>query len=186
MFRSLVSPVEVARARPVTKNRGFTLIELMVVLAIAVIVMGTGVPFVYRIWKKEPFRQSINQIVEVCSNARARAILSGQMTEVVFHPRERRLQVEGGGSAPARPTAGMDLANIPSDSGLAASIPEEVIVEMLDVNLSEYKDSEMARVRFYPNGTCDELTIVLRSEKNEFRKITLEVTTALANVGDLR
>ena len=29
---------------------------------------------------------------------------------------------------------------------------------MLDINLTEYKDADVARVRFYPNGTCDELT----------------------------
>jgi len=54
---------------------------------------------------------------------------------------------------------------------------------MLDINLSEYRDAEEARVMFYPNGTCDELTIILHSnERNEYRRITLEVTTALANV----
>lgn len=168
-------------------SRGFTLIELMVVMAIAVIVMGISVPIVYRIWKKEPFRQSINQIVEVCSNARARAILSGEMTQVVFHPRERRLEVSGGASAPERPSSGMEIANVPmAGSGLSATISEDVVIEMLDINLSEYKDSEYAAARFYPNGTCDELVIILRSDKNEFRKIWLEVTTALANVGDVR
>ena len=35
----------------------------------------------------------------------------------------------------------------------------------------------------YPNGTCDELTIVLRSDENEWKKLSLEVTTGLATVG---
>jgi hypothetical protein len=52
---------------------------------------------------------------------------------------------------------------------------------MLDVNLSEYKDSDEARVRFYPNGTSDELTVIIRSpsEKNEIFKMALEATTGL-------
>ena len=46
------------------------------------------------------------------------------------------------------------------------------------------KDEEMARVRFFPNGTCDEMTIVLHSPDNgEWHKIALEVTTSLATVG---
>ncbi len=53
---------------------------------------------------------------------------------------------------------------------------------MLDVNLSEYKDQETARVRFYPNGTCDEMTLILRSDKGEQRGIVLEITTGLATV----
>jgi prepilin-type N-terminal cleavage/methylation domain-containing protein len=168
--------------------RGFTLIELMVVMGIAAIVLSTGVPIVYTSLRKEPFRQAVTDIVEVCSNARARAILSGQMTEVVFHPQERRMEITGGGAAQARPVTSFQIfggAQTKPD-GLAAAIPDEVGLEMLDVNLSEYKDSEMARVRFYPNGTCDEMTIVLRSEGGEYRKITTEVTTALVNVGNVR
>jgi prepilin-type N-terminal cleavage/methylation domain-containing protein len=168
--------------------RAFTLIELMVVMGIATIVLSIGVPIVYTSLRKEPFRQAIADIMEVCSNARARAILSGQMTEVVFHPVERRLEISGGGSAPAKPLNSFQIfgANQTQPDGLSAVIPEEVGLEMLDVNLSEYKDSEMARVRFYPNGTCDEMTVVLRSEKGEFKKITTEVTTGLTNVGDVR
>ncbi len=46
---------------------------------------------------------------------------------------------------------------------------------MLDINLLEYKDEEIARVRFYPNGTCDELTVILQS-RGEWKKLSLEVT----------
>ncbi len=41
-------------------------------------------------------------------------------------------------------------------------------------------------VNFYPNGTCDELTIILRSDQNEWRKLSLEVTTALSTVGPVK
>jgi hypothetical protein len=40
-------------------------------------------------------------------------------------------------------------------------------------------------VRFFANGTSDEMTLVL-SSAGEYRKITLEVTTALASVGNVR
>lgn len=53
------------------------------------------------------------------------------------------------------------------------------MVDMLDVNLTEYKDSDEARVRFYPNGTSDELTVILHNEKGEYFKIALEATTGL-------
>ena len=42
-----------------------------------------------------------------------------------------------------------------------------------------------ARVRFFANGTSDEMTLVL-SSGGEYRKITLEVTTALASAGNVR
>ena len=57
---------------------------------------------------------------------------------------------------------------------------------MLDVNLMDQMEAPEARVRFFPNGTCDEFTLVLRSEKGEMRKITLESTTGLWDVEVLR
>jgi prepilin-type N-terminal cleavage/methylation domain-containing protein len=149
---------------------GFTMIELMMVVAIMGIVMTMGVPAIYHIWHKESLTKSVSDILEVCSHARARAILHGQMAEVVFHPQDRRLEVAGAGNG----------------EGLSAQIPEQVVIEMLDVNLTEYKDAEIARVRFYPNGMCDEMTLILHSAQNEWRKISLEISTSLATVEDVR
>jgi len=49
--------------------------------------------------------------------------------------------------------------------------------------LTEYKDADTAKVRFFPNGTCDEMTLILHSDKGEWMKITLEITTGLTSVG---
>jgi hypothetical protein len=99
---------------------------------------------------------------------------------MVFHPRDRRLDLGAGGSgAPDQPA-------VTPGVGQSAVIPEDIMIEMLDINLSEYRESEWARVRFYPNGTSDELTLVLRSSRNEWKKVTLEVTTGLASVDDVR
>ena len=127
----------------------------------------------------------MNDVEEVLGNARRMAIMQGAMTEVVFHPRELRLEVAGsGGSRPSPNDSGGALeANIPrpANSGLSAKLADHIIIEMLDINLAEYKDAEVARVRFYPNGTCDELKIVLANEAKQFG-IELEVTTGLASV----
>jgi prepilin-type N-terminal cleavage/methylation domain-containing protein len=159
----------------------FTLIEIMVVVAIMGIVMLTSIPFIRSGLHKETLHQAVRDVEEVCYSARARAIMQGSMAEVVFHPKERVFQVAGaaagagGGEAP-RPDA---TTVPPANSGLSGKIPDSLIVDMLDVNLSEYKDSEEARVRFYPNGTSDELTLILHNEKGEYFKMALEATTGL-------
>ena len=56
---------------------------------------------------------------------------------------------------------------------------DNLVIDMIDVNLSEYKDSEEARVRFYPNGTADELTVIAHSIRGEYFKMSLEATTGL-------
>ena len=143
--------------------------------------------------KREGMRQAVFDVTEVCKNARARAIFGSTIVEVTFHPRERRFELGGassggGGGGQSGIDANGDFISErpapPPTPGLAGQIPEELTIEMLDINLQEYKESEWAKVRFFPNGTCDELTLILRSDKNEWRKITLEVTTGVVSVSE--
>jgi prepilin-type N-terminal cleavage/methylation domain-containing protein len=176
-------------AKVVACANGFTLIEVMVVVGIMGLILAAGIPSLYRLFQKEGMRKVTSDVVEVCSKARAQAILRGSPVDVIFHPRERRLEV-GVAAAPASEAGGPVIETekpaVSPSTGLSAQIPEDMVIEMLDINLSEYRESEWARVRFFPNGTSDELTLVLHSSKNEWKKITLEVTTGLASVDNVQ
>ena len=158
---------------PAGANRGFTLLEIMIVVAILGLVVAGLVPTLFVSARKESFRKAVADIVEVCEGARRRAIMGGAMKEVYFYPQARRISV------------GASSDGGEGSSVTSASWPDTVSLEMLDVNLTEWKDTEEARVRFYPNGTSDEMTVILRSEKNEYKKITLEPMTALASAEPL-
>ena len=67
----------------------------------------------------------------------------------------------------------------------ATELDPSVVIEGLGINNLDYTESDEARVRFFANGTSDEMTLVL-SSGGEYRKITLEVTTALASVRNVR
>jgi Tfp pilus assembly protein FimT len=163
----------------------FTLIEIMVVVALMMIVMSMGVPIVYKTFHKQPMTKALTDVVDICSAARARAILQGTMTEVVFHPQDGRLEVSGGAGAPGVGYTGGGVVevNTPgSSSSASAQLSDRVMIDMLDINLSEYKEADEARVRFYPNGMCDEMTLILRGEGGEQRGVTLEITTSLPTI----
>ena len=68
----------------------------------------------------------------------------------------------------------------------SARLPDELVVEMVDVNLRECKDEEEARVRFYPNGTCDSLTVVLQWRMQQWRKISVDMVTGRAEMEVIR
>ena len=178
-------------------SSGFTLIEIMIVVAIMGIVLTMGVPIVYKAWHKAPMSQAVSDIVEVCSHARALSIMQGREVDVIFHPRENRLEVGSLATntptqtpstlqAPATPQAAPSLSApaAPAGSGLSARLSDKIAIELMDINKlpHEFRDDDLARVRFFPNGTCDELTLILVSDQNERREITLEITTALASV----
>jgi len=174
------------------RQAGWTLIEIMIVVAIVGIVMTMSIPAFSQLRRKADLRQAVADVVEVCSTARARAILGGRPVELWIRPQEKLLFVAGAAAeAEAGEPPPVSAARLPASpedearSGLRARLPEAVTLEMVDVNFVEFKDAELARGRFFPNGTCDELTLVLRSDRNEYRKISLEVTTALAHVETL-
>ena len=174
--------------------RAFTLIELMVVVGIMGLIMAIGVPIAYKISHRSPMSQAVVDVTEVCRYARRQAILQGRQVDLIIYPRENRMAV----GAPAMPAtrrppeilvhsqdrpAADDPASTVGTSG-SARLPEKVIIELLDINKlgHEFRDDDFARVRFFPNGTCDELALVLLGQGGERREITLEVTTGQPDV----
>jgi prepilin-type N-terminal cleavage/methylation domain-containing protein len=174
-----------------TVHRAFTLIEIMIVVAIMGIVLTMGVPIVYKAWHKAPMSKAVSELMEVCSHARQQAIMRGVEVDVIFHPKEGRFEV---GSIPGATNQSTTSQAVPSfasgtivssgASGFSGRLSDKVGIELMDINKlpHEFREDDYARVRFFPNGTCDELTLILLAEGGERREITLEVTTGLVNV----
>lgn len=176
------------RAFPRRAVAAFTLIEIMIVCALMALICATAVPSIYQITKKEGMRRAVGDLKDVCDNARSKAIFTGNDVAVIFYPGQRKFGIGGDGAATVPMNSGQAAApefEVAPGTGITGVIPDDITLEMLDVNLSEYKDSEWARIIFHSNGTCDEATIVYHSDK-EYRKITLEPTTGLLTQGPMR
>lgn len=156
------------RSRTQPRAAGFTLIEMMVVIAIIATILMAAFPTLYSFVHKQGFRKTLSDVLDTCRSARAEAIMHDTTATLVFHPKELTCDAseEGGGHGVWAHSAKF----------------ENCTIEMLDVNLREFKDQPVATVRFFPNGTSDEMTLVLRSDKGEYRTIALEITTGLVTV----
>ena len=169
------------------RKRGFTLLELMIVAGIMALVAGMGVPIVYKVWHQEPLRKAVKDTVTVCAYARSQAIMRNEMTQVVIHPRDGRLEFSG--SAPAPRSAEEPLPDVEVSAPAAsaqdssAQFADTIVIEDIDINKvpGGFREVESAYVRFFPNGTCDELSLVIRFE-DHWRQIRLEVSTGLAAI----
>ena len=182
-------------------QRGFTLIEIMVVIAIMGLIMAMGMPSIIQAFKKEGMRKAVDEVQNLCAKARSEAICNNRTTWVYFYPQmtDRRYQLDGdpviGGAAlmdqlSARNSDATTSTNsvLPShDAGntdSAGVLPDDVQIEMFDINQQDFAESPYGRVRFFPDGTCDEMVLVLRY-KADTRKISLEYATAMTEVEEI-
>jgi prepilin-type N-terminal cleavage/methylation domain-containing protein len=165
---------------------GFTLVEIIIVVMLIGMIMAWGVPTFVQTFKRQPLQQAVNDFIEACASARASAILTGVTAELVVTAGEggtTSFQVRGGAATSIDPLSGESSTG--GGTGFSGSLPPTIGLEMLAVN---FQDAVTAgegevRVRFFPNGTCDEFTIVmLEPSTNKRRMIRLDVITGHADL----
>ncbi|MCL5098483.1 MAG: hypothetical protein M1608_13330, partial [Candidatus Omnitrophica bacterium] len=139
---------------------------------------------------------AISDITEACGHARAQAVLSGVPSALRFRLEDRTMdiisvnppsqdQTNSSSQVEAEPPATPPAKAIVSP--FKAQLSDQLAIEMLDVNFQEKKDDEVAQVRFFPNGTSDEFTIVLQwPDYQMYRKITLDIITGQPDVEVIR
>jgi prepilin-type N-terminal cleavage/methylation domain-containing protein len=171
---------------------GFTLIEIMVVIGIMAIIFAIAIPSIYRQLHKDSMRQAVSDVLDACSRARERAILSGTTCNVHIRPRDHTISVSGGGSA--KPSAGGNstysfegdqMVEHVAGSGelFSAKISDRITFFFIAVNEDEeLQELDEIVFAFLPNGTADQVDIVLRSDQNEARGISVDVITGIASV----
>jgi prepilin-type N-terminal cleavage/methylation domain-containing protein len=157
----------------------FTLIELVIVVGIIGLIAAMGLPAINKSLQKEGMRKAVSDVEDVFFSAREQAIIGNKSVAAVFYPRENRFGVEGA------TLSGEGAGAVNSHSGRVsvATLPEGVEFGMLDIYRQEYVQSDWARVFFHPDGTCDEVVIILIA-KGRSEKITLDYATGMPVVSD--
>jgi prepilin-type N-terminal cleavage/methylation domain-containing protein len=166
-------------------RKGFTLIEIMIVVAIMGIMLTTGIPVINRAFDRNELGKAVNDVIEGCKAARDRAILQGVPYEFVVKE-DGQLTVEiARENDPNQPPSTPPASTTRVAQWIGADFPrklgEHVAIELIDVNFIDHMGVDEARVRFYPNGTSDEFTVVMATAKEGQRQVTLDVVTGLAD-----
>lgn len=187
---------EDARSRahvPRTTHHAFTLIELMVAVGIMAIILTIAIPSLNQSLHQDSMRKAVQDVMDACREARARAILDGVTMELRIRPGDRQLTIAAGPvQAPAVTGNAFGFADDgglveraapASAGGTSVKLSDRIVIEGLGVNGEDWTEDAEAAVRFYPNGTSDEMSMVLYApSSSERRNITLEVVTGMADV----
>lgn len=76
------------RARP-DREIGFSLLEMLLAVAIAAIVMGVSAPTMQRLYSSSQYHAAVNDIFTMLSSARHQAIRGGAQADVIIDPKTR-------------------------------------------------------------------------------------------------
>ena len=172
------------------------MIEIMIVIAIMMMVMMTGVPLATRALQKDPLAKAVNDTLEGCKLARDRAILQNRTYRFVIRNRseeEAEMMVEPDGSKePGATAAGLGAGGpAPESSGpavkevgsLVSDFPrklgKDVAIQLIYVNLVDHMGASEASVRFFSNGTSDEFTVIY-AYRGKQRTIKVDIITGSA------
>lgn len=162
----------------------FTLMEIMIVVAIIAIVMTAGVPSMVRAMQRDDLARAIHDTVEGGKTARDRAILQGIPYEFVLRENGemdvRALPLAQRTSRPFESSGSTSTTQGAPYSGFPRKLGEDVMIQLVDVNFVNHMQAAEARVRFFPNGTCDEFTVVYAWHGKQ-RTVTADIVTGELN-----
>ena len=151
------------------KNKGFTLIELMVTIAVIAIIAGMAAPFMNNMLLNQNLNKSTNTLISVMNEARAQAVLNRQNVKVDLslntvtpssaEKEKMREKLLFGWSPSGKSELKTSVSPIVFDmTGRVSSSMTDVVIEVCNENSGEKSKiitiSRMGIIQQIVEGTC--------------------------------
>ena len=161
-------------------KRAFTLVELMVVLAVLGLIIGISIPSFRSFFKKAPLEQAISDVEGMCRQARSDAIINKRTIELVLNDSEESVVLRSA----ARTVMGVD----PETGGEANLVEQGEVLDRVelaaDLQIIEPLEEDfvgLLELRFYPNGTAEPVDLRV-TDGNEAYILSLDPVTGHTTV----
>lgn len=173
-------------------REAFTLVELLVAIAIGLIILGLAVPALREI-RRPPLTLASKDFMDACTQARSKAIMGGRATQIVIRDGGAEIVVEDAPEGVVGATNGVSAVSFLNGGDGTGSSPtfarrfaDGIAFESIEVNRRSFEQATAAAVRFFPNGTADQFAGTISYRRGEARRFTVEVMTGMAEVFDGR
>jgi prepilin-type N-terminal cleavage/methylation domain-containing protein len=143
-----------------TGPRGFTLIEIAIVLAIIVLIIGAAIPFSSGFMREQRLRDVVRELLVLAKTGRAEAMSTGRPAAVVF---------DKNGFALSRPGA--------EDVSEAFTLPGGMSYALVPFGEEKAVKPEGQRWVFQPTGLCEPVTFRVE-EDDAWMSVTFDPLTA--------
>lgn len=158
------------------KKRGYSLIELIVVLAIMSLLIALVTPSLSQFLKGVELKTTAKKIGGILRYCRSEAVNQGQLVQILFSPASREIKIQlkdisnsyGGG----KETSVLIKSYI---------LPEGIRVERID-SIPEVSPSEMTLFEFYPNGGSNGGSLLLENEDRSRFRIEVHFLTGMVKI----
>jgi prepilin-type N-terminal cleavage/methylation domain-containing protein len=154
-------------------DRAFTLVEITIVIFVMATMMAVAVPYFLHYYHEAKLAGAARQFATATQWARLQA---------VTRQREATLELDLDRQTYAVPATAAE-----SEPGAFFDLPRGVRLVSAQVGEEPLRDSGICLARFFPNGTCDGLTVVFRRDGTRGgTAVEVDPVTARATVYGVR
>ena len=169
-------------------NAGFTLVEMMVVVAIMGLLLGLAMLNFRAISQKEPLEQAVSDVEGLCRSARSEAIVKSRPMDLTINSETGQLLLSTAPHAVNTPDSetGMLIAMVEEAVVIdQASLPPDVEMEIIiPEDIMDSETPGVVVIRFYPNGTAEPLQGLIVLPGEGVYTMILDPVTGHLNVRD--
>lgn len=178
------------------RHSGFTLVELLLVVAIALIAAGIAVPLFSRSFQGSQLRAATRQVVMTAKYSRSMAVLKQRYMAVLFDRVSGSIEVVS--LADRASMAGRNQflserdqpAGTSSENAAAAPITSELRKPLpADIRIDSFQSSGSGQVlddvywiNYYPNGMSDGFEVVLADKTGKRARVAIDGMSGDAKV----
>jgi prepilin-type N-terminal cleavage/methylation domain-containing protein len=160
------------------KPRGVTFLELMVVLVILAVFCVFSFPVMKGTHRRNQMKAAVRDLVLLAKYARQEAVLRGKTTELRLDISKNRYRLA------LEPEEKSSRSSAPENKRAIEQIHEldpqkkQMFFKSVESATDSFGRENIAKIRFFSNGSASPSTIVIQDGTNERRQMTIEIAGA--------